>query len=136
MTTKAAEQMYLAQHLMEWAGKGYVVFNPHNKPIEELPVIYGFNNGGNSWLLSAVAMAEDGTVLGGHGCSNEGYMPHDLGIIDGARPDRHEESYKKHYPDGYRMDFVSYDDIPNHAALQAAFRKNQETDKAATPEPA
>lgn len=126
MTTKAAEMMYLADHMSEWAGKGYAVYNPNNRPINELPVIYGFNNGGNSWFLSAVAMAEDGTVLGDHGCSAEGYMPHDLGVIDGSRPDRHEKSYRKHYPDGYRMDFVSYEDVPNHKGLNAAFKLNEQ----------
>ena len=129
MTTPAAARLYLAQHLHQWEGKGYAVFNPLSKPIEELPVIYGFNNGGGSGWLSAVAIAEDGVCLGGHCCSDEGYMPHDLGILEGSRPDRHE-TFQAHYPNGYRMDFVPYGAIEGHDGLQLAFERN----KAAAPE--
>ena len=126
MTTEAAAQQYLAEHLAEWRGKGYAIHNPHNKPVEELPVIYGFNNGGSQGWLHAVAIAEDGNVLGGHICSDEGYMRADLGIIEGSRPDRHEESYGKHYPDGYRMDFVPFE----HEGLQLAIKRNKEIELA------
>lgn len=125
MTTQTAERLYLAQHQHAMQGKGWAVFNPHGKPVHELPVIYGFNNGGRPGLLSAVLMAEDGTGLGGHCCSNEGYMEGDLGILEGTRPDRHEE-FKKHYPDGYRMEFVSHDEVHAHEALMYAVRQNQE----------
>lgn len=101
------------------------IFNPHDQPIDDLPIIFGFNNGGPSGLLSAVLIAEDGTGLGGHCCSHEAYMPGDLGVLEGYRPDRHE-GFRKHYPDGYRMEFVSYDDVKDHKALTEAFRLNQE----------
>lgn len=124
MTTEAAAAQYLAQHRMEHAGRGWRIHNPHNKSVTELPVIYGFNNGGPRKFLSAVAMAEDGTVLGGHCCSHEGYMEADLGIVDGWMDSRHEESYKPHYPDGYRMEFVGYNDVKGHAGLQAAIARH------------
>ena len=101
--------------------KGYAIYNPHNRPIEELPVIYGFNNGGSPGFLSACLLAEDGTELGGHLCSSEGYMRHDLGILDWTRPDRHE-TFRAHYPDGYRMDFIPYEDVPKCEGLQEAFK--------------
>ena len=125
MTTAAAARLYLAQHLVEWEGRGYAVYNPHSKPLEELPVIYAFSNvmgGGNGVCY---AMAEEGTVLGSHYCSHEGYAPHDLGVTDGARKDRHEESYQKHYKDGYRMDFVHASDVSTHEGLSSAFVLNQ-----------
>ena len=125
MTTAAAARDYLAQHLREWSGKGYAVFNPHGKSIEELPVIYGFNNGGAPGWYNGVLMAEDGHCLGEHCCSDEGYMPHDLGILEGSRADRHKE-FTKHYPDGYRMDFVSGTQVRSHEGLAAAYAKNQE----------
>lgn len=124
MTTAAAENLYLAQHLVEWEGKGYSVFNPQNKPVDDLPVIYGFNNGGKAGLLLATLVAEDGTALGSHCCSHEFYMRHDLGIADGSRPDRHE-TFQKHYPDGYRMDFVPYDGVKAHEKLLKAFSLNR-----------
>ena len=126
MTTEAAAQFYLAQHKMEMYGRKFAVYNPHNKPTESLPVIYGFNNGGSAIGLSAVAIAEDGTVLGGHCCSNESYMPHDLGMLENTRLDRHEESYQKHCPDGYRMEFVQSQDIDNHEGLMLAIKSAQE----------
>ena len=127
MTTPAAARLYEAQHLMEMEGKGYAVFNPHDKPLGELPVIYGFNNGGGHQMLSAVLLAEDGTGLGGHCCSSEGYMRHDLGILADTRPDRHE-GFQKHYPDGYRMDFISLDEVKagTHEGLERAYKLNQE----------
>lgn len=119
MTTAAAAEQYLAEHNSQWNGKPYAVFNPHNKPATDLPVIYGFNNGGSPSFLHGVLLAEDGAVLGGHACSAEGYMPHDLGCIEGSRPDRHEE-FKKHYPDGYRMEFVGFDSVQSHQGLMSA----------------
>lgn len=124
MTTREAASLYLAQHLHQWAGKGYAIYNPNNVPIEDLPVIYGFNNGGSSGFFSAVLLADDGTCLGGHGCSAEGYMPHDLGILEGSRPDRHE-TFREHYPDGYRMDFVPASCVKTHLGLIAAYERNQ-----------
>lgn len=101
------------------------IHNPNDMPEHMLPVIYGFNNGGSPGFMSAVLIAQDGTPLGGHICSNEGFMPGDLGILEGARADRHE-GFRKHYPDGYRMEFVGYDAVANHAGLQEAFKKNAE----------
>ena len=102
----------------------YAVFNPQDKPINDLPVIYGFNNGGSEGFMHGQLIAEDGTGLGGHLCTHEGFMLGDLGIRNGSRTDRHE-TFKKHYPDGYRMDFVSYNDVDSHEALLEAFELNK-----------
>jgi hypothetical protein len=123
MTTAAAAQAYLADQLQEWAGKGYAIHNPHAKQIDELPVIYGFNNGGSRGWMDAVLIAESGHVLGSHICSDEGYMPHDLGVVEGSRPDRHK-TFREHYPDGYRMDFVRGDDVKTHPGIEAACQEN------------
>jgi hypothetical protein len=122
MTTEAAARLYEAQHLYEMEGRGNALYNPEQLPYEELPVIYGFNNGGSPGWYEAIAMAEDGTYLGGHICSSEAYMPHDLGILAGTRSDRHETSYQKHYPRGYRMMFVSSNQIAEHEKLNNAFK--------------
>jgi hypothetical protein len=124
MTTKSAEAQYLREHLAQWKEKGYAVYNPENRPIEDLPVIYGFNNGGSPGWMYACLLAEDGEGLGSHICSHEGYMPHDLGVIEGSRPDRHED-FAKHYPQGYRMDFLGYDEVRSHAGLREALEKNK-----------
>ena len=124
MTTPAAANLYLAQHLLVHEGKGWAVFNPNAVPVEQLPIIYGFNNGGSESWLNAVLIAEDGTGLGGHVCSHEAYMPHDLGILEGARPDRHE-TFRAHYPNGYRMVFVPYSEARGHPGLNAAYEKRR-----------
>lgn len=124
MTTKAAAHLYEAQHLLEMEGRKVAFFNPLNRPIADLPVVYGFNNGGSPGMMDAVLLAEDGTCLGGHLCSSEGYMPHDLGILEGTREDRHEE-FRKHYPDGYRMEFVRFENAREHEGLNVAFKRYQ-----------
>lgn len=128
MTTPTAKKLYLAQHEHAMSEKGLAVFNPHDKPIGELPVIYGFNNGGSSGWLNAVLLAEDGSELGSHSCSSEGYMRSDLGILEGTSPDRHE-TFKKHYPNGYRMEFVSSASVEGHKGLMSAFSKHDEKAK-------
>lgn len=126
MTTEAAAKQYLEDYQLKVGKNKVVIFNPEQKPIEELPAIYGFNNGGEVDMLMALLIAEDGTYLGCHGCSHEGYMPGDLGVIHGTRPDRHEKDFLPHYPDGYRMEFVGYDDVPCHEKFQIALAKHKE----------
>ena len=124
MTAKAAAALYEAQHVLQYEGRALAVFNPQGKPIGDLPVIYGFNNGGSPGWMSAVLIAMDGTPLGGHICSSEVYMPADLGCLEGTRPDRNE-TFKEHYPDGYRMEFVGYADVETHPGLMAAIAANK-----------
>lgn len=128
MTTPIREKLYQAQHNAEMEGKKWVVYNPKNKSLDKLPIIYGFNNGGSKGMLHAQLLAEDGTALGGHACSNECYMEHDLGILEGTRPDRHE-TFKKHYPEGYKMKFVSSNDVKNNKGLMKAYELNQKQGK-------
>jgi len=92
------------------------------------PKIYCFSDTPDGGDGIAIAMAEDGTILGSHLCSHEGYVPHDLGVTPGSRPDRHE-TYAEHYPDGYEMEFVPADEVDSHDGLKLAFERN----KAAAP---
>ena len=131
MTTRARANLYLAQHQAELEGKGYAIYNPNDRPLDDLPMIYGFNNGGSDDWVNGGLMAEDGTSLGGHACSHENYMPHDLGILEGSRPDRHE-TFRAHYPDGYKMTFVRAEDVRDHYGLMQAHEKNQEIGKGVT----
>lgn len=121
MTTREAEARYLAEHLSLWGGAPLAIYNPHGKDILELPIIFGFNNGGEPGWYHAELVSQDGCYLGGHICSGEGYMPFDLGCIEGARADRHEK-FREHYPDGYRMEFVPGNKVIRHEGLTAAVR--------------
>ena len=95
-------------------------------------MIYGFNNGGEPGWYSGVLLAENGLALGGHVCSSEDYMPHDLGILEGTRPDRHD-GFREVYPDGYRMEFVPERDVRTHAGLNAAYQCNKERARTGVP---
>lgn len=129
MTTEKAAALYLAQHEYALEHNGLAVFNPDSLPVEDLPAIYGFCNSCSPGWHSAMLMAEDGACLGGHCCSDHGYMPHDLGLLEGTRPDRHE-TFRKHYPSGYRMVLTD----GRSAEVQAAYLLNQERAKQDTDE--
>lgn len=86
--------------------------------------IFCFSNVVGGGEGTAIAVGDDGTVLGSHWCSDEWYVPHDLGVTEGARPDRHE-TYKKHFPNGYEMEFVPAKNVETHEGLKEAFRLNQ-----------
>jgi hypothetical protein len=130
MTTETAAALYLAQHLQECENKKWAVYNPHDKPLNELPVIYGFSNGGSKYWWEGRLVSEDGIFLGGHCCSHEAYMPHDLGVLEGARVDRHV-GFKEIYPNGYRMEFVKHEAVSAHEKLQQILKdsENEKTDK-------
>lgn len=123
MTTKAAAELYLAQHRNQTNSEA-VIHNPKSSRIDELPKIYAFSNAAGGGDGIAYAMADDGTVLGSHWCSHEGYVEHDLAVNAGCRDDRHE-AYRAHYPNGYVMEFVPASEVKRHAGLMAAFEKNQ-----------
>lgn len=131
MTTKEAAMSYELEHRGQMAGRKVAIYNPHEKPVNELPTIYGFNNGGSPGWFSALLIAEDGTELGGHVCSSEAYMPHDLGILEGTRLDRHDK-FREHYPNGYRMQFVAYTEVGTNDGIQAAFKQHAEKETART----
>jgi hypothetical protein len=98
------------------------IYNPHGRPMCELPTIWGYNAGKcGSAMWHAQLVADDGARLGGHVCSSEGFMYGDLGILKGSRPDRHAE-FRDHYPDGYKMDFVPHAEVPTHDRLQKALK--------------
>lgn len=81
------------------------------------PKVYAFCNTppspGCRWY-DCIAIAEDGTHLASHICSHPSYGPHDLGVTS----DWKHESYRAHYPDGFSVVWVEYDD-PELAAAMA-----------------
>jgi len=64
------------------------------------------------------ALAEDGTGLGSHLSSSVAFAKHDMGLTS----DWHHESYRKHCPNGYDLEWI--DDPPNHAGWMAAMVLN------------
>lgn len=71
------------------------------------------------------ALAEDGTLLGQHYCSDEIRAKSDLGVTEGCRADRHKE-YASYYPNGYEMEFIPVSERDGHAGLAEAMRLNKE----------
>lgn len=88
------------------------------------PKIYCFSNVRDGGDGQALAIAEDGTLLGSHWCSNESFVPHDLGVLPGSRPDRHE-TYAAHCPDGYDMEFIPASEVADHEGISTAWELNQ-----------
>lgn len=91
-----------------------------------MPKIYAFSNVVGGGDGPCYAIAEDGTVVGSHYCSHEGWASHDLGVTS----DWHHDEYKAHYPDGFEVEFVPCAQIETHDGLQAALKLNREQAKA------
>ena len=66
------------------------------------------------------ALAEDGAGLASHLSSNKSFSQHDMGLTS----DWKHESYKKHYPEGFELEWV--DDPDNHPGVAAAYALNQQ----------
>lgn len=65
------------------------------------------------------AMAEDGHCLASHFSSHKNWSKHDIGLTS----DWQHEHYKKHYPNGYELEWV--DHPRTHPGLLAAYALNQ-----------
>ncbi len=84
--------------------------------------IYGFNNGGSPGWYKAIAIGEDGAVVGSHICSSEAFMRHDLGI-NGS--DWKHDSYDKHFGEGnWEIEWVPSDQVKSHPGLLKAIELN------------
>lgn len=97
----------------------YTVYNPLNKPLEDLPKIFCFNNTmpPARWF-ECLAIAEDGTLLASHLCSHPDFLYQDLGVYEDTSPSKHKESYQVHYPDGYKMIPTSFSDPELNAVME------------------
>jgi hypothetical protein len=84
--------------------------------------IFCFNNGGSPGFLSAIAIGDDGVVVAGHCCSNEYYMPHDLGITSDWKHDNYDAQYGE---GNWKLEWVDNISIGTHTGLQAAFALNK-----------
>lgn len=85
--------------------------------------IYCFNNGGPRDWLEAVAIGDDGHVVGQHICSHEAYMHNDLGLTS----DWKHDSYNKQYGEGnWELEWVPTGTANDHEGLQNAFKLNKE----------
>ena len=65
--------------------------------------------------MVGAAMAEDGTVLGRHICSNESWLRHDLHDRPAGR-----SACEAHYPDGYDLVVLPEGEVPPMAEMQGA----------------
>jgi hypothetical protein len=93
------------------------IFNPNNVDLTTLPVIYGFEDGGNAWGVLGRVVASDGTMFTGHVSSDDAWLQHDLGMLDSAYGTSKQREYAESFPDGYRTEFVRYKNVPHHPAL-------------------
>lgn len=111
------------------AGRPVAIHNPLDRPVEDLPVVYGVSQGGPRFFISGILISEDGRVFGAHVSSNEFYLPGDLQVLASHVGARHE-AIRAAYPEGYRMEFIRHFDAGNHEGLRGALAKNREADNA------
>lgn len=91
-----------------------------------VPKIFVFCEPAPNWgptEVYAQSVSEDGVGLGGHLCSCEGWVRHDMGFGDSKW---HHEDYIKHYPNGFELVYVEQKDIDTHEGLQKAFELNKQ----------
>ena len=89
---------------------------------EPKPKIYVFVNSRMGTDLCGMALAEDGTFLGGHVSSSREFFRHDMGLTS----ERKHDAYSHHYPTGYELVEVPDDEVTIHLGLAAAHRRNAE----------
>lgn len=82
---------------------------------DEKPKVYCFSTARDGGAGTAFGLAEDGTVLAHHGCSDESFVPGDLGSTS-----HNCAKYEAHYPDGFAVEFVSAARIAKHEGLWGA----------------
>lgn len=69
------------------------------------------------------ALAEDGTGLASHLSSSIDFSKHDMGLTS----DWKHDTYAKHYPNGYELEWV--DDPATHEGWQKALALNKAASK-------
>ena len=91
-------------------------------PEHRLPTIYGYAHPLETGDVLAIAVAEDGTYLASHLSSNEVFASADL-FMNTLWEQYLHEKYVKHYPLGYKTEWVPSHEMASHAGLQAALEK-------------
>jgi len=82
---------------------------------------YGvINNAEITGDVIGYALAEDGVCIASHFSSGCNWSKHDMGITS----DWHHDSYKKHYPDGYELEWIDFKDLDNHSEFLKAKELN------------
>lgn len=71
--------------------------------------------------FAAHAIAEDGTGLGGHLSSSVEFAKHDIGLTS----DWHHDEFRKHYPNGYEVEWIDQKDLATHEGFQKALKLNR-----------
>lgn len=79
-----------------------------------LGIVKGSTAGGD---VMACALAEDGTSLANHLSSSADFAKHDIGLTS----DWHHDDYRAHYPDGYEVEWIDYEDLDAHKGFQKAW---------------
>lgn len=98
------------------------IYNPDNRPEDELPIIFGYISGGRRGHYEGILISDFGWTLYSTVSASEGFVPYDLGIYKGSRPALHDR-IKRHFPSGYRMEYIGRSDVKTHEGLSRALMK-------------
>lgn len=91
---------------------------------DDRPMIYCFIHAHTGTDVVSMALAEDGTVLGGHVSSDEWWARSDCGYLNTGMGSIKRKKFAAHYPEGYSLEWVY--DPPAHEGLTAAIDRNDE----------
>jgi hypothetical protein len=89
----------------------------------ERPLIYCFIHARTETDVVSMALAEDGTLLGGHVSSDEWWARGDCGYLNTGMGAIKRKKFAEHYPEGYFLEWVY--DPPTHEGLTAAIARNE-----------
>lgn len=99
-----------------------LIYNPAHRPIDELPVIYGYVSGANPKGCLCLAVSSDGDYLGNRWCTSPEFMAYDLSLaIDGGC--QMIKFYLERYQNGFRCVAVPHGEEDSHVGLQKALDK-------------
>ena len=100
----------------------WTVFNPMQRPISDLPVVYGYEIQVKGIVTFNGLISDDGTsyAVDTYGCAD---APHFLGVVSGSRP-HIDARLQADYPGGYRMEFVPWLFLEEHEGLMRAFDRH------------
>jgi hypothetical protein len=91
--------------------------------MEKKTKIYGFNGGGEFGYYIAIAMDSEGAVVASHLCSDESFMPFDLGMSQGVT--RKHDIYDAKYGAGnWETEFIPSSQHDTHEGLKRAIELN------------
>lgn len=106
--------LYSDESFEKYIHRNPIIHNPNNKKIQQLPVILGFNSADKRFKTMVIGkvISEDNVIISTHVSTNESYLLQDLDLVKHNFGNKYNlGKYINIYPDGFRIEFISYPDV-------------------------